>query len=91
MDDYSREKGIDHSLKHKEGEHDLHQVITTEEREIVENTDHLHRRPGNRQIQLIAIGGSIGTATVVTIGTGLAEAGQVACSWLTLFTRSSSV
>jgi amino acid permease len=29
--------------------------------EVVENVDHLHRRLGNRQIQLMAIGGSIGT------------------------------
>ena len=31
------------------------------EGEVFENADHLHRRLGNRQIQLIAIGGSIGT------------------------------
>ncbi|KAM5342990.1 hypothetical protein ACJ41O_013956 [Fusarium nematophilum] len=37
--------------------------------------DHLQRRLGNRQIQLIAIGGSIGTAAFVTIGSGLARGG----------------
>ena len=31
------------------------------EGEVHENVDFLHRRLGNRQIQLIAIGGSIGT------------------------------
>lgn len=33
--------------------------------EIVDNADILQRRLGNRQIQLIAIGGSIGTALFV--------------------------
>ena len=37
--------------------------------------DQLKRRLGNRQVQLIAIGGSIGTATFVSIGTGLARGG----------------
>ena len=36
--------------------------------EVVENTDQLHRQLNNRQIQLIAIGGSIGTALFVSIG-----------------------
>ena len=34
----------------------------------VENADQLHRQLNNRQIQLIAIGGSIGTALFVSIG-----------------------
>ncbi|KAH9905830.1 amino acid permease/ SLC12A domain-containing protein [Xylariomycetidae sp. FL2044] len=37
--------------------------------------DQLHRHLGNRQIQLIAIGGSIGTALFVSIGGGLAKGG----------------
>lgn len=37
--------------------------------------DQLQRRLGNRQIQLIAIGGSIGTASFVSIGTGLYKGG----------------
>merc|ERR1711981_442955 len=41
------------------------------EGEVHENVDFLHRRLGNRQIQLIAIGGSIGTALFVGINTGL--------------------
>ncbi|EJP61739.1 amino acid transporter [Beauveria bassiana ARSEF 2860] len=40
-----------------------------------EKHSNLKRNLGNRQIQLIAIGGSIGTATFVTIGAGLAQAG----------------
>lgn len=40
-----------------------------------DNADHLQRRLGNRQIQLIAIGGSIGTAVFVSIGSGLARGG----------------
>jgi hypothetical protein len=36
---------------------------------------HLHRRLSNRQIQLIAIGGSIGTALFISIGTPLAHGG----------------
>lgn len=37
--------------------------------------DHLHRSLSNRQIQWIAIGGSIGTALFVSIGFGLVEGG----------------
>lgn len=40
-----------------------------------DNADGLHRRLNNRQIQLIAIGGSIGTALFVSIGSGLAKGG----------------
>ena len=43
--------------------------------QLAENADGLHRRLTNRQIQLIAIGGSIGTALFVSIGGGLAKAG----------------
>lgn len=54
---------------------DLHQIITTQDGEIAENADNLHRRLDNRQIQLIAIGGSIGTAVFVSIGSGLERGG----------------
>ncbi|KAI9150800.1 amino acid permease AGP2 [Paramyrothecium foliicola] len=37
--------------------------------------DHLKRHLGNRQVQLIAIGGSIGTATFVSIANGLVAGG----------------
>lgn len=39
------------------------------------NVDGLHRKLANRQIQLIAIGGSIGTALFVSIGSGLYRGG----------------
>lgn len=39
------------------------------------NTDGLRRQLGNRQIQLIAIGGTIGTGLFVSIGSGLAKGG----------------
>ncbi|CAG8259589.1 unnamed protein product [Penicillium nalgiovense] len=39
------------------------------------NADNLQRHLGNRQIQLIAIGGSIGTALFVSIGSGLYHGG----------------
>lgn len=42
---------------------------------IASNADNLQRHLGNRQIQLIAIGGSIGTALFVSIGTGLYHGG----------------
>ena len=43
--------------------------------EVSENADQLQRRLGNRQIQLLAIGGTIGTALFVSIGSGLHYAG----------------
>lgn len=43
--------------------------------EVVGNSDKLQRSLGNRQIQLIAIGGSIGTALFVSIGGGLMDGG----------------
>ena len=42
---------------------------------VSDNADLLQRRLGNRQIQLIAIGGSIGTALFVSIGYGLRKSG----------------
>ncbi|KAK8022137.1 amino acid permease/ SLC12A domain-containing protein [Apiospora rasikravindrae] len=42
---------------------------------VVENSDGLARRLNNRQIQLIAVGGSIGTALFVSIGQGLYQGG----------------
>ncbi|RMZ84289.1 hypothetical protein DV738_g736, partial [Chaetothyriales sp. CBS 135597] len=43
--------------------------------EVSDNVDQLQRRLGNRQIQLIAIGGSIGTAIFVSIGGALNKGG----------------
>lgn len=64
----------------KDGEKTSDYVSSTpdvpyEEGQIVENSDHLHRRLGNRQIQLMAIGGTIGTALFVSIGGGLHKGG----------------
>jgi amino acid transporter len=42
---------------------------------MASNADNLQRHLGNRQIQLIAIGGSIGTALFVSIGSGLHHGG----------------
>lgn len=43
--------------------------------EVTDNADQLQRHLGNRQIQLIAIGGSIGTALFVSINTALHRGG----------------
>ena len=51
--------------------HDGHDIVNIQHGEIAENADMLQRRLSNRQIQLIAIGGSIGTALFVSIGGGL--------------------
>lgn len=42
---------------------------------VTDNADQLQRHLANRQIQLIAIGGSIGTALFVSIGNGLYRGG----------------
>lgn len=56
-------------LKHEGGPRDVQEGV------MAENADNLQRHLGNRQIQLIAIGGSIGTALFVSIGTGLYHGG----------------
>ncbi|KAI1121724.1 histidine permease [Nemania abortiva] len=43
--------------------------------EVVDGNTQLQRHLGNRQIQLIAIGGTIGTGLFVSIGSGLATGG----------------
>jgi amino acid transporter len=42
---------------------------------VVENVDDLKRRLSSRQIQMLTIGGTIGTALFVSIGYGLIQAG----------------
>lgn len=42
---------------------------------VVENVDDLKRSLSGRQIQMITIGGSIGTALFVSIGSGLVQGG----------------
>lgn len=74
MSDYS-EKKIETEFEEKNlpvhsGDPDDDHVGT-----IIDNTDQLKRHLGNRQIQLIAIGGCIGTAVFVTIADGLVEGG----------------
>ncbi|KAJ8059394.1 hypothetical protein OCU04_012341 [Sclerotinia nivalis] len=42
---------------------------------VIENVDGLKRRLSGRQIQMVTIGGSIGTALFVSIGSGLTQGG----------------
>lgn len=64
----------------KQSEKSQHQDVSTVDPDIQRgsfstNINGLHRRLGNRQIQLLAIGGSIGTALFVSIGSGLNQGG----------------
>ena len=43
--------------------------------DVVDNPDNLKRHLGNRQIQLTAIGGAIGTSLFISIGSGLYHGG----------------
>ena len=54
-----------------------------EARQSSGNADALQRRLDNRQIQLVAIGGSIGTALFISIGSSLAHGGpgSLLISW----------
>ena len=54
-----------------DGDNDVHEGLV----EIHDNADQLKRHLGNRQVQLIAVGGSIGTALFVSIGNGLMAGG----------------
>ena len=53
----------------------VHDGPEVQQGEVSDNVDLLQRRLGNRQIQLIAIGGSIGTALFVSIGGALNKGG----------------
>jgi amino acid transporter len=53
----------------------VHESNDVQHGEVHDNSDDLQRHLGNRQIQLIAIGGSIGTALFVSIGGALNKAG----------------
>ncbi|KAF2093969.1 hypothetical protein NA57DRAFT_47448 [Rhizodiscina lignyota] len=60
----------------KYDEKDVYPAATdVDQGEVHENADQLQRRLGNRQIQLIAIGGSIGTALFVSINSALFHGG----------------
>lgn len=50
-------------------------IIADEEDIFIGNADDLQRHLNNRQIQLIALGGAIGTALFVSIGGGLNKGG----------------
>lgn len=50
-------------------------AASSEDGIVVENVDDLQRRLSGRQIQMITIGGSIGTALFVSIGSGLIQGG----------------
>ncbi|KAK5169383.1 uncharacterized protein LTR77_005358 [Saxophila tyrrhenica] len=63
------------SEKKADDEHVVVDGVDFEEGFVSENKDDLQRRLGNRQIQLLAIGGTIGTALFVSIGGGLNKAG----------------
>ena len=66
---FNREKDASVDEKVAYGGADVH------EGDVTDNADALKRKLGNRQIQLIAIGGSIGTALFVSIGGGLMAGG----------------
>lgn len=68
FDKFVREKDVDVEVNSDNAVDISHGVIS-------ENKDDLQRRLGNRQIQLLAIGGSIGTALFVSIGGGLHSGG----------------
>lgn len=63
------------SQKYNDGDAEIARTSDVTPGEVTGNTDGLQRRLGNRQIQLLAIGGSIGTALFVSIGTGLYQGG----------------
>ena len=52
-------------------------LVDVQPGEVTDNADNLRRRLGNREIQLIAIGGSIGTALFVSIGGALNKGGPL--------------
>lgn len=72
MEDKSSRRSLasDEKKVNSDGEAQADDVVI-----VQENADQLQRHLGNRQIQLIAVGGSIGTALFVSIGTGLTRGG----------------
>ena len=82
--------GVFGSNKEKDSDSSHRRESTEVEQGMVSsNADQLQRHLNNRQIQLIAIGGSIGTALFVSIGTGLYNGG--AASLLIAYTLQSCV
>ena len=80
---FSRDKEKDSDSSHRRESTEVEQGL------VSSNADQLQRHLNNRQIQLIAIGGSIGTALFVSIGTGLYHGG--AASLLIAYTLQSCV
>ena len=57
-------------------DHELTTVTSQQAGSVIDNKDDLlHRRMTNRQLQIMAIGGAIGTALFVSIGDALATGG----------------
>jgi amino acid transporter len=72
MEDIKTHGRVDNTSEEKER---ASAIASSEIRLVPENVDDLKRRLSGRQIQMIAIGGSIGTALFVSIGSGLVEGG----------------
>lgn len=72
MADYDKEKQYDGGLTETGPDSNGTDLDTGH---VSDNADQLQRRLNNRQIQLIAIGGSIGTALFVSIGGALHNGG----------------
>ncbi|KAF2014106.1 general amino acid permease-like protein AGP2 [Aaosphaeria arxii CBS 175.79] len=68
---------MDEAKKYDNFVHESRDGDDVREGVVTENSDDLQRHLGNRQIQLIAIGGSIGTALFVSIGGALNKAGPL--------------
>ncbi|OQE26367.1 hypothetical protein PENSTE_c005G10168 [Penicillium steckii] len=68
-------KTIDIGMNEKDVPGSDPDIDETQVATVIDNNDQLKRHLGNRQIQLIAIGGSIGTATFVSITAGLTKGG----------------
>jgi amino acid transporter len=66
-----KSSGVDYGSDEKESTYDAGESDIG----LVENVDDLKRRLSGRQMQMIAIGGSIGTALFVSIGSGLTQGG----------------
>lgn len=64
-----KETGVFDTVEPNNGSRDVQEGVVTD------NADNLQRHLDNRQVQLTAIGGGIGTALFVSIGTGLYHGG----------------
>lgn len=64
-----------HTIANDEKSPQFYHDGSSSEEGLVEGVSHLHRKLSGRQIQMIAIGGSIGTALFVSIGYGLLAGG----------------